>query len=178
MNNTFTKLQEEFNQECKVINLQYEYQGYIGDEKWAIITELSENELFAKYEDIITPFIPFVLLSLSQGEIINDFNRNEDKFRKRSQLYGHNFDINDGEFELHHPEFAVDSFESEVVENEKNKKVRAAIMQLKPIQKRRLIKHFYKGMSSREIAKEEGVNYSAVDKSIAAAINNLKNILK
>ena len=33
------------------------------------------------------------------------------------------------------------------------------------------------GKSSRVIAKEEGVAYSAVDKSIAAAIKNLKNIL-
>lgn len=177
MNNTLTKLQEEFSKECKIINLQYEYQGYVGDEKWAIVTELSETELFSKYNELIMPYLPFVLLSVSQGEIINEFNRNEDKFRKRSQLYGHNFDINDGEFELHHPEIAVDSFEGDVVENEKSKKVRAAIKRLKPIQKRRLIKHFYKGMSSREIAKEEGVNYSAVDKSIAAAINNLKNFL-
>ena len=32
----------------------------------------------------------------------------------------------------------------------------------------------YMGLSSRKIAKEEGVNYSVVDKSLAAARKNFK----
>ena len=35
----------------KVINLKYEYEGYEGNEKWAIISELSEKELFGLYPD-------------------------------------------------------------------------------------------------------------------------------
>ena len=45
---------------------------------------------------------------------------------------------------------------------------------MKPIQKERLCKVVLLGLSSRKIAQEEGVNYSAVDKSIAAAIKNFK----
>lgn len=45
---------------------------------------------------------------------------------------------------------------------------------LKPVQRERMIKAILLGMSSRKIAKEEGVYYSVVDKSIAAARKNFK----
>lgn len=34
-----------FANDCKLINLRYEYHGYTGTEKWAIVTELAEEEL-------------------------------------------------------------------------------------------------------------------------------------
>ena len=42
------------------------------------------------------------------------------------------------------------------------------------VQRERLLKSVLLGISSRKIAKEEGINYSSVDKSIAAAIKNFK----
>lgn len=45
-------LDEQFKYECKVINLSYEYPGYTGKEKWAIITDLTEKELIEKYDEI------------------------------------------------------------------------------------------------------------------------------
>ena len=41
---TLTEQEELFAKDCKLINLKYEYNGYTGDEKWAIITELSVKE--------------------------------------------------------------------------------------------------------------------------------------
>ena len=43
-------LKDEFQSECKVINLKYEYEGYTGEEQWAIISELTKKEMFEKYE--------------------------------------------------------------------------------------------------------------------------------
>ena len=45
----------------KVINLKYEYEGYEGNEKWAIISELSEKELFGLYPDKMRRYSPFIL---------------------------------------------------------------------------------------------------------------------
>ena len=42
-----------FKKDCKVINLAYEYKGYTGKEKYAIITDLSEEELNLNYKDEI-----------------------------------------------------------------------------------------------------------------------------
>lgn len=46
------------------------HEGYTGEEQWVIITELSEEELFEKYHDIISRYIPFVLLSVEQGKAV------------------------------------------------------------------------------------------------------------
>lgn len=66
-------LKEEFQNECKVINLKYEYEGYIGVEQWAIISALTEKELFEKYPEIVKQYMPFVLLSNEQGQAIYEF---------------------------------------------------------------------------------------------------------
>ena len=81
---TLTEQEELFAKDCKLINLKYEYNGYTGDEKWAIITELSVKELGEKYPFVIERYSPFVHLSIAQGEVIDDANRNEDKYAKRN----------------------------------------------------------------------------------------------
>ena len=50
---TMTKLILEqqqllFANDCKLINLQYEYYGYTGTEKLVIVTELAEEKLWVK----------------------------------------------------------------------------------------------------------------------------------
>lgn len=81
---TLTEQEELFVKDCKLINLKYEYNGYTGAERWAIITELSVKELWEKYPLVIERYSPFVHLSIAQGEVIDDANRNEDKYAKRS----------------------------------------------------------------------------------------------
>lgn len=176
-----------FANDCKLINLRYEYHGYTGTEKWAIVTELTEEELWVKYPDVIRRYTPFILLSMAQGEVINESYRNNDKYVKRAKrtvdVYGYEDDIS----EQFHRELItpfVDPFEQaeeERIEEEQEQlrqleiaKVRKVLEMLKPVQRERLIKAILLGLSSRKIANEEGVYYSAVDKSIAAAIKNFK----
>lgn len=184
---TLTEQEELFAKDCKLINLRYEYTNYTGKEKWAVVTELTEKELREKYPDIIKRYTPFVLLSMAQGEVINEADRNDDKYEKRAKrtldVYGYEDDIS----EQFHRELITpfaDPFEQaeeEHLEIEKEQlrrmeiaKVRKVLEMMKPIQKERLCKVVLMGLSSRKIAQEEGVNYSAVDKSIAAAIKNFK----
>ena len=69
---TVNEQEELFAQDCKLINLRYEYSGFTGTEKWAIITELSEEALWDKYPDVISRYTPFILLSMAQGEVISE----------------------------------------------------------------------------------------------------------
>ena len=184
---TLTEQEELFAKDCKLINLRYEYTNYTGKEKWAVVTELTEKELRKKYPDIIKRYTPFILLSMAQGEVINEADRNDDKYEKRAKrtldVYGYEDDIS----EQFHRELITpfaDPFEQaeeERLEIEREQlrrmeiaKVRKVLAMMKPIQKERLCKVVLLGLSSRKIAQEEGVNYSAVDKSIAAAIKNFK----
>lgn len=103
--------------------------------------------------------------------------------QRMKQAYGYEDDIS----EQFHRELItpfVDPFEQaeeERIEEEKEQlrqleiaKVRKVLEMLKPVQRERLLKAILLGMSSRKIAKEEGVYYSVVDKSIAAARKNFK----
>ena len=189
MKNLYTLAEQEelFTSECKLINLQYEYSGYTGKERWAIITELSEEELFAKYPDVIKRYIPFVMLSVTQGEVIYESKRNDDKYEKRNKrtmdAYGYEDEIS----QLFHKELIVpyiDPIEAEEntrLDEERKRqrnleivKVRKVLSMLPPIQKQRLLKHIIEGKSAREIAREEGTYHSSVTKSINAAIKNFK----
>ena len=175
---TLTEQEELFAKDCKLINLRYEYTNYTGKEKWAVVTELTEKKLRKKYPDIIKRYTPFVLLSMAQGEVINESDRNDDKYGKRAKrtldVYGYEDDISE-QFhrELITP-FADPEIEKEQLRRMEIAKVRKVLEMMKPIQKERLCKVVLMGLSSRKIAQEEGVNYSAVDKSIAAAIKNFK----
>ena len=73
-------LTEAFKADCKVIRLKYEYPGYTGTEKYAIISDLSYEQIVEKHAPVVKPYIPFLLLSKAAGEVIAEFKRNEDKF--------------------------------------------------------------------------------------------------
>ena len=184
-NNKLNNQEELFARDCKLMNLKYEYNGYTGTEKWAVVTELTEEELWDKYPDIISRYTPFVLLSMAQGEVIDDANRNEDKYAKRSSRTLDCYGYDDEMSSQFHKELAImfdDPFEraeEERLELEREelrqceiRKARIALSMLQPLQRERLMKNACCGMSSRAIAKQEGVYYSSVDKSIAAAKKN------
>ena len=185
--NTFNEQEELFTSECKLINLRYEYTGYTGEERWAIITELSEKELWDKYPDVINRYVPFVLLSMAQGEVIDEAHRNDHKHEVRAKrtydAYGYEDDIS----EQFHKELItpfIDYFEMEEqqkIEEEKElkrraeiDKVRKVISMLPEIQKQRLFKYVLEGKSFCQIAEEEGTYHSSVRKSVMAAEKNFK----
>ena len=174
----FDVLKEEFQNECKVINLKYEYEGYTGEEQWAIITELSEKELFEKYPDIISRYIPFVLLSVEQGKAVYEFRRNESKFYKRSLNNEDAFGYDDELIGIFHSEvFVPDFFEQKITEEyEENryqlkmKLLDKALSSLTEKQYKYLITRYVANKSAREIAEAEGVSHQAIEKHLNAAV--------
>lgn len=181
---------EQFKKECKLIYLDREYNGFIGNQKWAIITDLNEKNLKRKYKSVIERYIPYILLSREQGEPIMESIRNNHKHEMRSKRNTEPFDYDDELLPLFHSELLsfVDPLEEKdrLIERVKDEneldelieKVRKTLSLMKPIQRDRLIKNVVRGLSSRKIAKEEGVNYSTVDKSIKAAEKNFRRIFE
>lgn len=177
MTNLLNKSQQEelFAIDCKVLNLKYEYNEYADAEKWAIITELSEKELRERYPAILEQYIPFVLLSIEEGQVIEDFNKNEAKYRMRAIRRNSWFDIDDGEFEEHHPELALfdDGFER-IEQNDTISELLKNLEALEDIQKSRIKRYYFNGRSFTDIALEDGVSRQAVTDSIRAGIEKLK----
>ncbi len=106
------------------------------------------------------------------GSVRADYIRNEDKFSKRAKRSISIFDFSE-ETEEHHTEIASNELEEEAISNEMAKQVQAAIAQLKPIQRERLIKYFFEGKTLLQIAAEEGKSYSTVYESYQTALFTL-----
>lgn len=186
MKNTYTATQQKelFAKDCKLINLKYEYTGYIGQEKWVIVSELSEQELFEKYPDEVKKYIPFVLLSVEQGKAIQSYNRNEDKYRKRQNNNSDAFGYDDGTTENMHSEVSVPDFiEQQEMDDYYNRraeeKIRlfvTAMASLTEKQHKYLVMRYVDGISARDIAKAEGVAHQVVDRHILAAKKKIEKI--
>lgn len=177
---------EEFRSECKVINLKYEYEGYIGKEQWAIVSELTEKELLEKYPDIVSHYIPFVLLSVEQGKAVYEYRRNESKFYKRSLNNEDAFGYDDELTGVFHSEVVVPSFVEQQITEEyeenryqlKMKLLDKALSSLTEKQYKYLIARYVANKSAREIAKEEGVSHQAIEKHLNTAIKKVKKIFE
>lgn len=168
-----------FANDCKLINLRYEYHGYTGTEKWAIVTELPEEELWVKYPDVIRRYTPFILLSMAQGEVITEYQNYEARERMRQLRFGHAFDITDGEFEQYHPDVAIEpDYVAEYERKEKNGYLYIALSSLTPKQKLRVYKYFFCNESYAEISREENVDLTTVKESIESSIKKMRKILK
>ena len=169
-------LEEQFADDCKVINLQYEYPGYIGDIKWAIISELTEKEILEKYSPLVKENSPFIVLSLEYGKERDTYRRNEKKHYMRAAR-GSCFSIDD-DFEEHHSEYAAPDCEDEALFIEQKRLLWKAINSLNEKQRKRLISHFIDGKTYREIGELEGVDHKAIVHCVEVAIKNLKKFLK
>lgn len=165
---------EQFTRECKLINLRYEYEGYMNEIQWAIVTELSEEELFQKYSEEIKPYSPFIRLSVSQGEVFEEGIRYENKNRMREKRCGHVFDITDDDFGNYHPELIVTDTEEELIRRDEAKTLQTALNTLSKLNRERVYKFFFLGMNYSEIAREEGLCESSIRRSIENSVKKLK----
>mgnify|MGYP004553283965 FL=1 len=177
-NNLLSEQEIAFENDCKVIDLSLEYPGYTGKENFAIASDLSEEEIWDKYSNIVVNVSPFILLSKEHGEVIRDYHREQERLIKNDKRHLDIYGYKEGRSEKYRDDAIygyVDPLQKYLTEEFKKdieQRVHKALATLKPIQRRRLIKALIDKKSSREIAKEEGVNYSTVDKSINAAIKN------
>lgn len=165
---------EQFKLDCKIINLKYEYPGYKSEISWAIVSDMTKEELLAKYPDEIKPYIPFIRLSVSQGEVFEEGARYENKYRMREMRTGHIFNVTDDEFEHYHPELIINDTEDTIIRQDEAEKLQIALSTLLENQMNRVYKYFFCQMSYSEIARGEGVDVSSVRKTIEKAIKKLK----
>lgn len=73
----------EFKKDCKVLTLAKEYPGYVGYEKYMILTDLLKEDLIRKYGTLLNNYEPYIVASMQLYSPIADYEKNEDKFEKR-----------------------------------------------------------------------------------------------
>lgn len=170
-------IRNTFEEDCKIINLKYEYPGYIGEAKFGVITALSEDKLEQRYAEQLVEYRPYIVLSPAFGEIRAEFKRNEWKHNKR-QLRSISYFGFDENTVLRHPEIVTQDILSTLIESEerteRDSKLSEGLMMLSETQRKRIIQHFCYGMSERDIAMREGKEKSTIHESILSAMKKLK----
>lgn len=164
--------------QVKVIDLRREYPGFTRDTSWAVITDLSQEGLEQLFGDQLEAYSPYLIMSLEEGEIIADFNRNEDKHAKRQLRSGEAFGYEEGTSEAVHEEMVTDTLLDDVLMELDIKKLMECMDQLSEVQRRRVALYYLQDMTLAEVAAAEGVNVNAVNKSIKAALKALKEAME
>lgn len=164
------------NKEYELISLEVEYPGIQGGCRWAVATDLPREELFQKYGEELEMYNPLLLITPEQAEAFKEYNRNEEKHKKRAlRCHDPRGYMEGQEWSQHAMNFISSGLEMDDVLNSVYLKV--AYNQLSPIQKIRLSLYFFCGLPEEKIAEIGGVSQQAVHKSIVGAIESMRYML-
>lgn len=152
-----------FKNDCKIINLAIEYRGYTGDILYAVITDLTEDELNKKYGEELSAYRPFVILSRAMGFAIREQQRNEEKYKKRHAR-------GEVDYEAMLDILFVDDEQTEnarkaaeVSSRNRTKEIsRKALMSLTPLQRKYIVRYYLDGLTLEEIARETGKHRNTI----------------
>lgn len=164
--------------EYEVINLGYEYPGMTGGVKWAVVTDLDQATLMEKYGKELSPYAPFVLMTMEQGEAFREYDRNENKHDMRRMRHHDFWEYEEGTTEYCNSVFSTEEPEDEVIKRLDSMALIKALDKLPEKQRRRCKLYFLMGLGEDEIAKLEGVSHQMVSLSINAALVRLRKIIK
>jgi len=167
---------EAFKAECSFFKCDEEYPGWVGTEKYGIITGLSKEELEEKYPQFTSIMSPYVLLDLEYGRIRAEAKRNEDKFEKRAKRNNSFFEM-DEEAERFNAELSVPDFLTEMIEKQDEEAhhkemtliCRAAMAKLTAKQQENLVNYFINGKTMQQIADENHCSKATIGVSISNA---------
>ena len=172
----FEELALDFAQECKTIQFRYEYgREYVGEEKFAIITNLTEAELREKYADLLKRYEPFVVLPLEYGEIRDAYIRNDHTYQARFSR-GDCVSLDAG-LEGWCRECAAEDCAEQAMRRMEGEMLAELVEHLPEIQRRRIKGRFYEGKTLREMAQEESVGYVKIYNSILCGMANIREKL-
>ena len=164
--------------EYEVVNLGFEYPGMTGGVRWAIITDLSQEALTIKYGDELAPYMPYVVISIEQGNAFREYDRNENKHDMRRVRHHDFWGYEEGATEYCNSVFSSEEPEETVIEKLEREKLIAAIDKLPQKQRRRCKMYFLMGLSEEEISAIEGISQQKVSVSINKALGRLRKIIK
>lgn len=156
------------NKEFMVIDLVKEYAGataFVGTEHYAIVTELSEEELTSSFGKELEPYKPYVIISREMYRAMQETHRNDNREHWREMFCHDSFSFDMEKLPVDwkaDPALICESLQT--VEY-----ILAKMMELPDCQGLRLYDKYIIGFSNKEIALKDGVSKRAVRKMIRRA---------
>jgi RNA polymerase sigma factor (sigma-70 family) len=161
---------ENFKRVCNFGLCSNYYPDFVGSEKYIIVSDCDETYLKAEFPEIMAFLSPYVII----GRYFNRFQE-EARYIEKKERCHRDFSID----ELASCEDLSDSLLTEDFSDEIifSGELEAALAQITDIQRSRIRRHYFEGMSFSEIAKQDGKSESSVRESIFAALSRLKKII-
>lgn len=147
-----------------ILNIEKEYPGYTGTEKWMIITDLTEEQFSKQYPKEYKRWKKAVIVSSAIGDEIIRFKNNEKKNYTRDRVK--HVDIDDEEVLEVEDMSAVASFTRVWI--------RDALSTLPEVQRRRIYMFYVLGMTVDDIVKREKASRASVRQSLERGIASLQ----
>ena len=151
-----------------VIDLVKEYAGataFVGTEHYAIVTDLTEEDLTSAFDQELEPYKPFVIISREMYRAMQETHMNDNRERWRETFCHDSFAIEMEKLPINwkaDPALICESLMT--VEY-----ILAKMMELPDCQGLRLYDKYIIGFSNKEIALKDGVSKRAVRKMIRRA---------
>ena len=174
----------------QAINLVVEYGTKLNGCKYAITSKHPQWKMEKRFGRSLDRFRPYIFLTKEEYEPIRESQNNDSKFRMRGinchDPYGYTGELteilHDCEILCADPEpdplTALIEREEDALKRKQIAALPEAMAILTDKQKKRMIMHFYNGMTYREIADAENADLSSVRDSITLAKEKIKNFLK
>lgn len=176
--------------EFQAVNMITEYGQKLDGCTYAVASRYSRERLEELYSENLKKFSPFIYLTEAEYEPIRKANNNDSKFRMRECNYHAGYEYEEELSEAMHevemlcadpdPDVltAIIEREDEELRARQIAALPAAMMTLTEKQRKRMIMHFYDGMTIREIAAAEGTYKNAIDDSIQISKKKIAEFLK
>ena len=155
-----------------------EYPGYTGEKMWILYSALPQERLQELYPEEFAEHMPYIYMNPEQSEVVKDYHRNEHKHEMRSIRRGDAYGYEDGVTEIFHNEIgSTDVLDDLIAVRDAimtRQSIQQAIGEMTEVQKRRFIRHFFDGMTMRQIAEEEGSHFTTVQESLDGAMKKIR----
>ena len=179
MDNTSQQLKDQFESEYDVFNFKDYYSEWIGAACVGIHTNETEDEIRAKYQEIISDYEPFVIVNDQVYELVyRNAEREFERDKKKRQRHTDDYGYQEGEFEKYHQIDDANDLETQIISKMAVDRIISAINSLPRKQSSRLYKYLIEEMTIEEIAAEEQVSAPSVWGSITSAKKKLQIKLK
>ena len=165
----------ESNENYSVIDLTLEYENWTGKERYAVISDLSQEYIEELYSSELVLYMPYVFMSSAFLEISNDYKRNEKKFEIRDYLYHSLFEYEDGTTEERNHSLLSSDFVDGWIETQT---IKIALSTLKEIERKRVVLRFKDQMTYKEIGEETGCSPRGAKYSVDCAIKKLRSFFE
>ena len=162
------------NKEIKIIDLNKEYHGLTANVRWAVVSNMNCQELAKEFGEELKAYSPFLILSEEQGEEIERYNRNQEKFAWRKRNKEDYFGYEDEKTESLHKVGINGKLIGSIELKEKYTALYSALDDLTDTQRERIVLNYINGISERKIATLQGVCQKSVHESIASGLKKLK----